>query len=267
MSDHTTQFTGDVPGFYDRYLGPVLFEPYAADLVRRLPDGEGLRVLETACGSGIVTRRIREALPDSATLVATDLNDAMVDYAREAVLDPRVTWQTADADELPFEDGAFDVVVCQFGLMFLPDKPLGFREARRVLAPGGRLLANVWLPLEENEYALTAHRHVSRLFPEDPPRFFETPFGYSDRATLTRDLTAGGWVQFSFDDVRVASPSPTATDLATGFVHGSPLAFQLQERAADLPGLIAELAAEFAALGGAEPFTANLAATVITALR
>lgn len=267
MSDHTTQFTGDVPGFYDRYLGPVLFEPYAADIVRRLPDGEGLRVLETACGSGIVTRRVREALPDSATLVATDLNDAMVDYARDAVLDERVTWQTADAQALPFDDGSFDVLVCQYGLMFLPDKPLGFSEAHRVLAPGGRLLANVWLPLEQNEYALTAHRLVARLFPEDPPLFFETPFGYSDRAALTADLTAGGWEEFRFDDIRFASPSPTATELATGFVCGSPLAFQLEERGADLQAVIADIAAEFAELGGAEPFTANLAATVITALR
>ena len=267
MSDHTAQFTGDIPGYYDRCLGPVMFEPYAADLVSRLPNGEGLRVLETACGSGIVTRRIREALPDSATLVATDLNEGMVDFARAAVLDERITWQPADAQALPFQDGAFDVLVCQFGLIFLPDKPLGFREARRVLAPGGRLLANVWLPLEQNEYALTAHRHVTRLFPDDPPRFFETPFGYSDRAALTSDLTLGGWEEFNFDDVRFASPSPTAADLATGFVLGSPLTFQLLERGADLPALIADLAAELAALGGAEPFTANLAATVITALR
>ena len=266
MSD-VTQFTGDVPGHYDRGLGPVLFEPYAADLVRRLPAGEGLRVLETACGSGIVTRRLREALPASATLVATDLNEAMVDYARAAVPDPGIAWRTADAQALPFEDGAFDVVVCQFGLMFLPDKPLGFREARRVLAPGGTLLANVWRPLEENEYALTAHRLLARLLPDDPPRFFETPFGYSDRGALAADLTAGGWEDFRFEDVRVTSTSPTAALLAGGFILGSPLSFQLAERGADHQAVLAELAALLAALGGAEPFTAKLSATVITAVR
>ena len=246
MSD-VTQFTGDVPGHYDRGLGPVLFEPYAADLVRRLPAGEGLRVLETACGSGIVTRRLREALPASATLVATDLNEAMVDYARAAVPDPRIAWRTADAQALPFEDGAFDVVVCQFGLMFLPDKPLGFREARRVLTPGGRLLA--------------------QLNPDDPPRFFETPYGYSDRAALADDLTAGGWEDFRFEDVSVTSTSATAATLAGGFVLGSPLSFQLAEHGADHQAVIAELAPLYAALGGAEPFTAKLSATVITAQR
>ena len=153
MSGSAAEFSGSVPGFYDRYLGPVLFEPYAVDLVSRLPGGDRLRVLEIACGTGIVTRRLRESLGESATLVATDLNEAMVSHARAAVPAAGIDWQQADAQALVFDDGAFDVVVCQFGFMFLPDKVQGFREARRVLASGGVLFANVWHSMEANPVA------------------------------------------------------------------------------------------------------------------
>src|SRR5439155_12537094 len=140
----------------------------------RLPHREGLRVLELACGSGIVTRRLREALPESATLVATDLNEPMVAYARKAVGRKGIEWRQADAQALPFADSSFDVVVCQFGFMFLPDKALGFREARRVLAPGGMLLGNVWRSLAENPLLQVIHVTLAELFPDDPPRFLET---------------------------------------------------------------------------------------------
>ena len=193
MSDSAAQFSGSVPGFYDRYLGPVLFEPYAVDLVSRLPAGDRLRVLEIACGTGIVTRRLRESLGKSATLVATDLNEAMVSYARDAVPAPGIDWQQADAQALVFDDGAFDVLVCQFGFMFLPDKVQGFREARRVLASGGVLLANVWHSLEANPVAGAIHTTVARLFPADPPRFLETPYGYHDTARIHADMAQAGW--------------------------------------------------------------------------
>jgi ubiquinone/menaquinone biosynthesis C-methylase UbiE len=143
VSDVAAGFSGSVPQNYDRYLGPVLFEPYAADLVARVPATDGLRVLELACGTGILTRHLRAALPETATLVATDLNPPMVDYARDAVGAPGIDWRQADMQELAFDDGSFDVVLCQFGFMFLPDTVRGFAEARRVLAPGGMLLANV----------------------------------------------------------------------------------------------------------------------------
>src|SRR6476659_1225915 len=133
------EFSGSIPRHYDEYLAPVLFEPYASDLVGRLRMSDGMRVLELACGTGVVTRRLREALPASATLVATDLNEAMTSYARAAVPVPGIDWRVADMQALPFEDGSFDVVVCQYGFMFPPDKPLAFRETRRVLAQGGVL--------------------------------------------------------------------------------------------------------------------------------
>jgi SAM-dependent methyltransferase len=267
MSSTASSFTGSVPTYYDRCLGPVLFEPYAADLARRIGASDGLRVLEIACGSGIVTRRLRGALPASATLVATDLNEAMLLYAQAAVTEPGIDWQTADAQALPFADASFDAVVCQFGFMFLPDKPLGFREARRVLAPGGVLHANVWQSMADNPYVPALQAAFARLFPGNPPRFFETPYGYHDADQLRADMAAGGWGQVQLEDVRMQSTSPSATEFATGFVRGSPLTHELTQRGADLDDMVRELADTLVAVGGARPFTASLTATVITALR
>jgi SAM-dependent methyltransferase len=264
----TSDFSGSIPTTYDRCLGPLLFEPYAADLVARVQQtGEGLRVLELACGTGILTRRLREALPTSATLLATDLNEAMVSYARAAVSDPNIEWRTTDAQALPFADASFDVVLCQFGFMFLPDKAQGFREARRVLRPGGVLLANVWHSMEDNPLAGAMHTRLARLFPDDPPRFFETPYGYHDADRLRADLAAGGWQSIDLEDVTLQSASPSATDAATGFVYGSPLTHELVKRRADLEATVRELVAALTPVGGDRPFTAALAATVITATR
>jgi SAM-dependent methyltransferase len=260
-------FSGSVPEFYDRYMGPWLFEPYAADLVARLPERDELEVLEVACGTGIVTRRLREALPASATLVATDLNEPMVEYARGAVPDPAIVWQQADAQALPFEDSSFDVVVCQFGFMFLPDKAQGFREARRVLRPGGVLLGNVWLSRDENPWADSVHATVAELFPADPPRFLETPYGYFDPERIHADLAEAGWDGVQLDDVRLESLAESARDVATGIAKGSPLSFELAERGADPETVVVELSQRLAAIGGERPFTAELAATVISATR
>ena len=264
---NASAFSGSVPEFYDRYLGPWLFEPYAADLAARVPVRDDLAVLEVACGTGIVTRRLREALPKSAALVATDLNQAMVDYARTAVPDPAIVWQQADAQALPFEDGSFDVVVCQFGFMFLPDKPLGFREARRVLRPGGLLLGNVWQSRDENPWARSVHTTVAELFPDDPPRFLDTPYGYFDRQRIEADLAEAGWDEVQLDPVSLESLAESALTVATGIAKGSPLSFELAERGADPDTVVGELAQRLAEVGGERPFTAELAATVITGAR
>jgi SAM-dependent methyltransferase len=262
-----SDFSGSVPEFYDRYLGPWLFEPYAADLVTRLPERDGLWVLEIACGTGIVTRRLREALPGSATLVATDLNQPMIEYARAAVPDPAIVWQQGDAQALPFEDDSFDVVVCQFGFMFLPDKVQGFREARRVLRPGGVLLGNVWHSHDENPWARSVHTTVAELFPTDPPRFLETPYGYFDPERIHADLAAAGWDDVQLDAVRLESLAESALDVALGIAKGSPLSYELAERGADPETVVDELARRLAAVGGERPFRAELAATMITAPR
>ena len=267
MSSSAAKFSGSVPAFYDRYLGSVLFEPYAADLVSRLPTVDGLRVLELACGTGIVTRRLREALPDSAVLVATDLNEPMTLYARAAVTAPGITWQQADAQALAFDDGSFDVVVCQVGLMFLPDKVQGFREARRVLSSDGALLANVWHSMEANPAAGAIHATLAKLFPADPPRFVETPYGYHDTGRIRADMAEAGWEDVQLEDVCLQSLGPSAADFADGFTLGSPLAHELAERDADADAVKHALTDALIPVGGERPFKPALAATVITAVR
>jgi SAM-dependent methyltransferase len=224
-------------------------------------------VLETACGTGIVTRYLRETLPDDATLVATDLNEAMIDFARAAVPAAGITWQQADAEALPFDHGTFDVVVCAFGVMFLPDKVQGFREARRVLAPGGLLLANAWHSLEVIPAAGAIHRYVGELFPDDPRRFLETPYGYHDHERIRADLAGAGWENVQLDDIQIESQSPSAADFATGFAQGTPLVNQLTERGADAAEVSRDLVDRLRPIGGDKPFKATLAATVITAVR
>lgn len=260
-------YTGSLPVFYDRCLGPVLFEPYAADLADRVPVAPGLRVLELACGTGVLTRRLRAALPKSASLVATDLNDAMVSYAQAALPQSGIEWRTADAQALPFADASFDAVACQFGFMFLPDKPQGFREARRVLRPRGMLLANVWHSMDENPFVRAMHTRLGKEFPDDPPHFLLTPYGYHDTDQLRADVAEAGWEAVGLEDVRFRSVSPSAAEIATGFVRGTPLHHELVARNADLDRLVSELADSLIPVGGDSPFTASLAATLITAPR
>ena len=261
------RFTGSIPKRYHRYLAPWLFDPYATDLCARLPERPGLRVLETAAGTGVVTRRLREALPSDGSLIATDLNDAMVEHGRANVPDPGVTWQQADAQALPFADGSFDVVVCQFGFMFLPDKVEGFREARRVLSPGGILLANVWHSRDENPVARVVQDLLEERLPEDPPRFLDTPYGYGDHERLRADLAAAGWDDVQLDEVRKVSNATSVEDVALGYLTGSPLSYELSERGVDPDAFGVELAQRLTAIGGDRPFRAELAATVITASR
>jgi len=263
----TAEFSGSVPANYDKYLGPVLFEPYAVDLAARLPAGDGLRVLELACGTGIVTRRLRQALGETGTVVATDVSEPMVAYARDAVPEPGIEWQQADAQALAFADGSFDVVVCQFGFMFLPDKVQGFSEARRVLVPGGILLANIWCSLDENPVAGAIHATVTRLFPADPPRFMEIPYGYGDTERIRKDLADAGWENVQLETVRVQGLGPSAADFATGFAVGSPLTHELVTRAADPEAVARALTDALIPLGGDQPFRPALAATVLTAVR
>ena len=263
MSSHAS-FSGSVPANYDRYLGPVLFEPYALDLARRIPAADGVRVLELACGTGRVTRRLRQALPDTATLEATDLNEPMVDYAGGAVPEPGITWRAADAQALPFPDGSFDVIVCQFGLMFLPDKVQGLREARRVLAPGGLLIASVWEPVDAHAHMRAIAAALDDLFAESPPRFLDVPHGYNDRDRIRADFAAAGWSDVEIELVRLVGESPSSRDLALGFTVGSPLAHELAERNAEPEAVTDRLTEE---LGDQVPYEVELAALLLTAAR
>jgi SAM-dependent methyltransferase len=265
MSNPEARFVGTVPANYDRYLGPFLFERYADDLAARLPVREGARVLEVACGTGILSERLRQRLPESATLVATDLNEPMIDVARAKLGDAAIEWRTADAAALPFSDASFDAVAFQFGLMFVPDKAAAFGEARRVLADGGTLLASVWYSREENPHTLAIQEALVELFPADPPGFLETPHGFHDSAVIERLAREAGFSEVTLERVAMTGTADSAESVATGFARGSPLYSEVMERGADMDVVVATLTAALERLGGARPFSAPLAALVLTA--
>jgi SAM-dependent methyltransferase len=225
-------FAGSIPKLYEEYLVPLIFQPYAEDLANRLASRTLSRVLEIAAGTGAVTRRLADVLPEDVSIVATDLNRQMLDMAAEVGTSRPVEWREADGTQLPFEEGEFDAVVCQFGVMFFPGKSKAFSEARRVLKRGGVLLFNVWDRIEENEFAHTVTTALEALFPNDPPRFLaRTPHGYHDLAIVERDLKDGGFV--SPPDVHtmaVRSTAPSSRIPALAYCQGTPLRNEIEAR-------------------------------------
>ena len=239
-------FAGSIPKLYDTYLVPLIFEPYAADLVDRLRTRPLSRVLEIAAGTGVVTRALASALPQGTAIVATDLNQAMLDQASVVGTKRAVEWRQADAMQLPFQDATFDAVVCQFGVMFFPDKPKAFSEARRVLRPGGVFIFNVWDRIEENEFADTVTTALESVFPKDPPRFMaRTPHGYHERSHITRDLTNGGFATSPrIDTVAARSRAKSAREPAIAYCQGTPLRNEIETRDAARLGEATDVAAE-----------------------
>lgn len=259
-------FTGSIPEIYRRHLEPLLFEEYAADIARRLAPRPGERLLELACGTGIVTRRLAQTLPEGATLTATDLNEAMLAVARESVgSTPRIAYRQADACTLPFADASFDALVCQYGVMFFPDKALAMREARRVLATGGRYIFNVWDSLAHNPIPRIVQEAVAARFPGNPPDFLgATPYGYFDRAEIERVARGAGFTKFDAHTVEFPSVAPTAEDAARGFIEGTPLLLALRERGVSDPSPYrAAAAAALAARLGDRPCRGTMRAVVV----
>jgi SAM-dependent methyltransferase len=234
MSGHSAdkEFAGSIPEIYDTYLVPLIFESYATDLARRLAARRPGRVLEIAAGTGVLTRALATALPSSVAIVATDLNQPMLDRASSVGTDRPVEWRQADAMALPFDDGSFDAVVCQFGAMFFPDKPRAFAQARRVLVPGGALLFNVWDRIEENEFAVTVTETLERLFPQDPPRFMaRTPHGYCESEMISQDLARAGFTGHpQLETLAARSRAASARIPAVAYCQGTPLRNEIESR-------------------------------------
>lgn len=239
-------FGGSIPKLYETYLVPLIFEPYAADLAHRLASRSLARVLEIAAGTGVVTRRMAAALPESVSIVATDLNQPMVDLASTIGTNRPVEWRQADAMQLPFADGHFDAVVCQFGAMFFPEKSQAFSEARRVLKSGGVFIFNVWDRIEENEFADVVTTALQSLFPDDPPRFLaRTPHGYCDPLTIERDLTNGGFTASpQITTVAARSRAESARIPAIAYCQGTPLRNEIEARDASRLGEATDRATE-----------------------
>jgi SAM-dependent methyltransferase len=251
-----------MPETYDRVLGPAVFQPFAVDMARRVAGFRPARVLETAAGTGRVTAELVRVLP-RAEIIATDLNAAMVEYGTARV--PGAHWQQADAQALPFPDHSFDLITCQFGVMFLPDKPAAFAEARRVLRPGGRLVFNAWGPIDTHDFGWAVVAAVRQIFPEDPPVFLETiPHGYADPDRVRADLTAGGLICEAAESVTLQGTADSTADVARGFCTGTPLRGEIEARG-ELDKTTAAVEALVGAALGPGPAVGDMTAHVFVA--
>jgi ubiquinone/menaquinone biosynthesis C-methylase UbiE len=267
MTKSHAEFSGSIPAVYDTCLGPLLFEFAAADLADRVARviSRG-RVLELACGTGILTHFLRQQLPAEVEILATDLNPSMLDFAREHRGGlPRVQYELADALALPYEGGSYDAVICQFGIMFFPDLSEGLSEIRRVLSPGGYVACNAWDSLEANPVAGVAHDTIARYFELEPPTFLKTPFGSCELDATLEAFRALGFERIQGEVVDATVERPSAVEVARGFVMGNPGVLEIQERATAEPEIIiAVLADELERVFGPAPLRIPLRALVFT---
>jgi len=262
-------FAGSIPDIYDRFLVPLIFESCAVNLARRVAKTGPRDLLETAAGTGVLTRALCSQLGADARIVATDLNQPMLDRAASRQPDGRMAWRQADALALPFEDHSFDVVACQFGAMFFPDKVQGFREAHRVLRPGGHFFFSVWDRISTNAFADTVTQALATLFPHDPPRFLaRTPHGYHDVEQIRAELNAAGFTDVSIEAVDGISKASSPRDPAIGYCQGTPLRIEIESRDASRLGDATEVATEaLARRFGSGAIAGGIRALVITARR
>ena len=267
MVDIAANFGGSIPEYYDRILGPAQFDRFAGDLVRRLPVRPPGDVLEIACGTGIVTARLRERVDSRLRVVASDISKPMLDYARHKLRAVReIEWREADAAALPFKDATFGAVVCAFGVMFVPDKPAAFREARRVVQEGGPFLFNVWDGLENNPHGRANAEVMEALFPADPEmKFAAIPYGFNDRTRIRALLEQARLREVRMEPVRLDVESPSAREFATGQLRGTPRGQLVEQRGASIDDVIEKVAAALASVGGSAPFRVTAQALVVEA--
>ena len=234
MPELETRFSGNIPLHYDEGLGPHIFNDFATELANRVAALDPLSVMEMAAGTGIATRYLRDVLGDGCELIATDLSPAMLEHAAgKFAPSEEVTFLATDATDLPFPDNRFDALACQFGVMFFPDKQLGYEEALRVLKPGGHYLFNAWDSWDANAFARMTHETVERIFPDEPPGFYRVPFAYHDGAEIEAALSKAGFVDVSVEWLQrdVAIPDPQL--FARGIVYGNPIHVEIVERGGD----------------------------------
>jgi SAM-dependent methyltransferase len=263
-------FTGSIPQLYEGYLVPLIFRPCATELALRVAQHRPERLLELAAGTGALTRQLAQVLSRETVIVASDLQQAMLDEAAGRGTERPVTWRPADAMHLPFGDGVFDVLVCQFGVMFFPDKARAFAEAWRVLRPGGVLLFSVWDTLADNEFADCVTEQLARLYPDDPPRFLaRVPHGYHDVPTIARDLAAGGFEwEPQVETFTTRSRAGSPREPAVAYCQGTPLRNEIEAR--DPQGLARATDAAAEAIAkrfGSGRVDARIQALLVAALR
>jgi ubiquinone/menaquinone biosynthesis C-methylase UbiE len=268
MSTTDTVFAGSIPAIYDRYMVPLVFAPYARLVAERAASLRPRTILETAAGTGVVTEALHRALPE-AEIVATDLNAPMLEQAGRRISGAKVRFQPADAQALPFESASFELVICQFGVMFFPDKVRANSEARRVLREGGRYMLVIWDRIEHNLATMAAGRAVAELLPMEAARFYERiPFRYHDVGQIEQDLLAAGFIDIEFETVELRSRAASARDAAIALVQGTPMRSDIEQVDPTMLGPATDAAAEalrqFEGPGG---FDAPMSARLVTAIK
>jgi ubiquinone/menaquinone biosynthesis C-methylase UbiE len=268
MTATDTVFAGSIPAIYDRFMVPLIFAPYARSVAERAASLRPGRILETAAGTGVVTEQLHRVLPD-AEIVATDLNAPMLDQAARRIRADKVHFQPADAQSLPFADSDFDLVVCQFGVMFYPDKVRANSEARRVLRGGGRYILVIWDRVERNLATMTAGRAVAELFPIEAGKFYErVPFRYHDVGEIEQDLLLAGFADVEFETVELRSRAETARDAAIALVQGTPMRSDIEAIDPNKLDQATDAAAEaLRQFEGPDGFDAPMSAHLVTAIR
>lgn len=264
------EFTGSIPEFYDTYLVPLIFDGYADDLAERVASLTPGSVLETAAGSGVVPRALAGRLNADSRYVVTDLNQPMLDHAASKQGDDgRIEWRQADALDLPFESNMFDAVVCQYGVMFFPDRVRGYTEARRVLRPGGRYIFNVWDHIGANEFADIVTEAAAGVFSNDPPRFLaRTPHGYHDQNVIRRDLQAAGFADISVETKALVSSAPSPRHPAVAYCQGTPLRNEIESRDSGLLDHVTDAAEKaISERFGNDAVAGKIQAHIITAVK
>jgi ubiquinone/menaquinone biosynthesis C-methylase UbiE len=268
MSRNDIIFAGSIPANYNRYMVPLLFRPYAEVAAERAKALQPARILETAAGTGVLTEALHRALPQ-AEIVATDLNQPMLGEAARRVIAPNVRFAQADALSLPFEDGSFDLVACQFGVMFFPDKVRGNAEARRVLRDGGTYLLVIWDSVDKNLATKVAGNAVAELFPDAPAAFYERiPFRYHNKPVIESDLLSAEFTDVRIDTVELVSRAASALDAAMGLTQGTPMRTEIESRDPAMLGDATDAATRaLQQFEGTDGFAAPMSAHIVIATK
>ena len=261
-------FSGSIPQYYDSFLGTMYFEPYALDLAKRINKISPKNLLELASGTGRLTKLLPGVTAKGASIIASDINPAMINFGQSKVQDDKIKWQVVDAVSLPFDDSTFDCVVVQFGVMFYSDRIKSFREAWRVLKPGGTFLFNCWDELKTNPLSFIADEALHQFFPVDTPAFFSIPYSYYDEKIIRSDLQQAGFENTTVEVVKLTSYSKTAADAAKGLIQGTPTVTAIEERdAKKLPLILAHIDNEIAKQFGKESLKVPLQARIVSAIK
>lgn len=263
----STSFSGTIPEVYDRYLGPLLFEPFAIDLSERIKNKKFDSMLELASGTGRVTRHLSNLFPD-AKIYSTDINPDMLEVAKKKVEAHNVEWKQADMQEIPFDDSKFDLVICQFGIMFVPDKSKAFKDILRVLKPGGVFLFNTWNSFDKNILAQTTDELINSFFKEDPIIFYRIPFSYFQEDEIRKQMNDAGFKNITFTFLQKEGISPNVREAAKGLVEGNPALISINERNPELKNVIEkQLAKKLLENFGDNPIKCSMNAIVVETVK